>query len=101
MEDLLPGDVATAFTVAMIWGHGSTGYGPYRTATTLTATRSPKGVPVDATVRSRLGESIEVAREAGCVEGYRLLANRLGRVSGLGPAFFVKWLYFVTARGEA
>ncbi len=101
VEDLLPRDVTAAFTVAMIWGHGSTGYGPYRTATILTASRSPKNVPVDATVRGRLGESVEVAREAGSVEGYRFLNNRPGKVSGLGPAFFTKWLYFVTARGEA
>jgi hypothetical protein len=101
VEGLLPGDVVGAFTVAMIWGHGSSGYGPYRTARVLTAARSPKGAPVSPDVRSRLGESVEVAREGGPVEGYRLLNNRPGKVAGLGPAFFTKWLYFITARGDA
>ena len=101
VDGLLPGDVVGAFTVAMIWGHGTSGYGPYRTARVLTAARSPMGAPVSPGVRSRLGESIEVAREGGPVEGYRYLNNRPGKVDGLGPAFFTKWLYFVTARGDA
>ncbi|MDM8086420.1 hypothetical protein QUV83_16735 [Cellulomonas cellasea] len=101
VEQLVPDDVTGAFTVAMIWGHGTTGYGPYRTARVLTAEKKPKGHTVAPNVRSRLTESVEVARAAGAVEGYRFLNNKPGRIAGLGPAFFTKWLYFVTARGEA
>lgn len=101
VEDLLPGDVTAAFTAAMIWGHGSSGYGPYRTAKILTAAPSPEIAPVAPAVRDRLGESVEVARDRGAVEGYRFLNNRPGKISGLGPAFFTKWLYFVTARGDS
>src|SRR5690606_20850582 len=32
VETLLETNPAGAFVVAMVWGHGSTGYGPYRTA---------------------------------------------------------------------
>lgn len=101
VEGLLPGDVVGAFTVAMIWGHGTSGYGPYRTARVLTADSSPRNARVSPGVRSRLGESVEVAQEGGPVEGYRFLNNHPGKVGGLGPAFFTKWLYFVTARGDA
>lgn len=99
VEEMLPGDVVGAFTVAMIWGHGSSGYGPYRTARVLTGERSPMGAPVSPGVRSRPRESVDVAREDGPVEGYRFLNNRPGKIGGLGPAFFTKWLYFTTARG--
>lgn len=101
VEDLLPGDVTAAFTVAMIWGHGFSGYGPYRTAKVLTAAPSPRTAPVSTVVRDRLGESVEVSRQRGAIEGYRFLNNGTGKIAGLGPAFFTKWLYFVTARGQA
>jgi len=101
VERLLPDDATAAFTVAMVWGHGSSGYGPYRTAKVLTAAPSPKDAPVAPWVRDRLQESVEVARERGAIEGYRFLNNRPGKVTGLGPAFFTKWLYFVTARGDS
>ena len=42
VEDLLPQHVIGAFTVAMIWGHGGSGYGPYRTAWVLTGSRQPQ-----------------------------------------------------------
>ena len=100
VEELLPDNVAGAFTVAMIWGHGSSGYGPYRTASVLTASRRPVGHAFSAAVAERLLESVEIARDSGPVEGYRYLNNMPGKIAGLGPAFFTKWLYFVTARGN-
>lgn len=101
VDDVLPGHVAAAFTVAMIWGHGTSGYGPYRTARVLTGSRRPDGLPLSLAVEDRLRESATVAREGGPVEGYRYLNNAPGKIAGLGPAFFTKWLYFVTARGSA
>lgn len=32
--------------------------------------------------------------------GYRFLNTQDGKISNLGPAFFTKWLYFVTADGS-
>ena len=101
VEDLLPDDVTAAFTVAMIWGHGGSGYGPYRTAKILTGgALSPKAAPVAPATRERLAKSAEIARDRGAVAGYRVLNNQPGKVAGLGPAFFTKWLYFTTARGD-
>lgn len=98
---LLPTNVAGAFTVAMIWGHGLSNYGAYRTACILTAQKKPKGAPMSDAVAGRLSESVDIARVQGPVEGYRYLNNRPGKVAGLGPAFFTKWLFFITAWGDA
>lgn len=100
VNNVLTGQVAAAFAVAMIWGHGTSGYGPYRTAAVLTASRRPAGLPLSPAVEDRLRESATVARDRGPVEGYRYLNNSPGKIAGLGPAFFTKWLYFVTVRGS-
>lgn len=47
-----------------------------------------------ASVRS---DATRWASDDGAVEGYRFLNNRPGKVAWLGPAFFTKWLYFITA----
>jgi len=101
VEDLLPSNVAGAFTAAMIWGHGSSGYGPFRTARVLSGAKQPRGVGLSDAVVERLAQSVTIARRDGAVEGYRFLNNTDGKIAGLGPAFFTKWLYFVTARGDA
>jgi len=54
----------------------------------------------DAVV-DKLAQSVTIALRDGAVEGYRLVNNTDGKVAGLGPAFFTKWRYFVTARGDA
>ncbi len=101
VEQLLPENPAAAFTAAMIWGHGTSGYGPYRTACVLTADRKPKNKQLSEQVIERLSTSVETARNEGAVEGYRYLNNAEGKIKGLGPAFFTKWLYFVTGRGNS
>lgn len=101
VEQLIPGNVPAAFVVAMIWGHGKTGYGPYRTARVLTGLKAPAGAPLSQSVVDRLTESIEVSRRESAVAGFRFLNNDPGRIAFLGPAFFTKWLYFATARGVA
>lgn len=93
---LTDGQVASAFVAAMIWGHGYAGYGPYRTACVLTGRSAPRGAPADAAVLDKLYASAEWVRDPGPVEAYRYLNNE-GKVSGLGPAFFTKWLYFTSA----
>ncbi len=53
----------------MIWGHGWSGYGPYRTARISTGARTPWGAPVSADVVGRPVESADVVRREGPVEG--------------------------------
>ena len=84
VEGLLPANVAGAFTVAMIWGHGWSGYGPYRTARVLSGAERPAGAPLSPAVLGQLEESVEAARNGGAVAGYRFLNNRPGKVDGLG-----------------
>lgn len=94
---LRPGDsedpqaVVTAFIAAMIWGYGSTGYGPYRTERVLTTDRD--AVP-------HLCEIAEIAQnpERGGLEAFTTIARaRNGSyLKYLGPAFGTKFLYFLT-----
>lgn len=91
-QDAIP----AAFIACMVWGHGHSGYGPFRTARILSASLEPVDKSVDATVVDRLKTSIERVRVAGSVEAYRYLNNE-GHIGGLGPAFFTKWLYFASA----
>lgn len=89
-------DIAPAFVVAMVWGHGPSNYGPYRTAAVLTANRKPRGNSLDPGVVAKLDESARLARKEGGLSAFRFLSNE-GHVGGLGSAFFTKWLYFASA----
>lgn len=95
-ERLRASEVAPALVVAMIWGHGDSGYGPYRTALVLTGRSRPKGHPADPKVLEKLQQSTIVLKQQGPIEAFRRL-NNAGHIAGLGPAFFTKWLYFVSA----
>ncbi|RSM52527.1 hypothetical protein DMH03_40155 [Amycolatopsis sp. WAC 01376] len=75
-----------AFLVAMIWGYGPVGYGPWRTARVLT--ENPHAV-------DRLAEAARVARDHGGPAAFRSLADDPLRY--LGVAFGTKYLRFVTA----
>lgn len=88
-------DTASAFVAAMMWGHGSSGYGPYRTAYVLTGSRAFHGANISEQSVRRLEKASEIATQDGPVAGYYYLNNE-GKIAGLGPAFFTKWLYFVT-----
>ena len=91
-------NIVGAFTAAMVWGYGETGYGPTRTRWVLSGSRD-RSTHLDETVPAKLATGASVANRSGAVEGYRYLNNE-GRIWGLGPAFFTKWLYFTT-RGTA
>ncbi|WP_315772341.1 hypothetical protein [Rhodococcoides kroppenstedtii] len=100
VDGLIDTDTAAAFVVAMIWGHGKSGYGPFRTARILTGgRRRPLEHDLSSDVIDRLRASVDHVRRDGPVEGYRYLAND-GALWGLGPAFFTKWLCFASARGD-
>lgn len=85
-----------AFVAAMVWGYGKAGYGPYRTLRALSG-GSAQSPGLDESVLARLREASEHARERGPLAGFYTLNNAPGKVRGLGPAFFTKWLYFTTA----
>lgn len=94
-EFLEAGDVRSAFCAAMVWGHGPAGYGAYRTRTVLAGSKTASA---DDVVH-HLSRAAAIADEKGAVEGFRYLNNE-GHIAGLGPAFFTKWLYFSSAKGD-
>ena len=65
------------------WGQGTNGYGPHRLRKILGTQ------PQD--VESALSSAVTTVESEGSAQGYRYLQ---GRVTGLGPAFFTKFLYF-------
>lgn len=95
--DLEDDNIVGAFIAVMIWGHGTVGYGPYRTLQVLSDNfRDGRGLSDE--VVAKLRRSISVAREQGSIEGFRHLANE-GKLRELGASFFTKWLYYITATG--
>lgn len=105
-RELEGGRFAGAFIAAMVWGHGNSGYGPYRTAAILAGlgdrSRAARtgGVRTQAAspeVVVKLRASADLLSQEGPIRAYRYLNNADGHVAGLGPAFFTKWLYFVSA----
>lgn len=78
-----------AFVAIMIWGYGSTGYGPHRVGEMRVSRSEGLG--------KYLLNIIEQAQD-GPAEAYRLLAN--DKASKLGPSYASKVAYFVTP-GEA
>lgn len=99
----MPGDgehdaraVVTAFLAAMIWGYGTTGYGPYRTSRVLAS--DPDIVKHLIDVASRAQGSPNGGEDA-----FRHIAEHRGQadyLKYLGPAFGTKFLYFLTAASE-
>ncbi|MET9953213.1 hypothetical protein ABZ135_16920 [Streptomyces sp. NPDC006339] len=71
-----------ALVAPYVWGQGRAGYGPHRLKKILAASH----------VGDAVAEARAALREKGAVAGYRAL---YGAVSGLGPAFFTKLLYFL------
>lgn len=104
--------VTCAFVAVMVWAYGEkAGYAPYRVLRVLTACKRPDGEGINPRVVAALQRSIEIALADGAVEGFSYLndcthkvrshqrddADMLvgvdcGRIYGLGPSFFTKWL---------
>ncbi|SMY12158.1 hypothetical protein BJEO58_01752 [Brevibacterium jeotgali] len=111
-----PEDAVGAFTATMAWAYGErAGYAGYRVARILTASSRPEGREESLRVRTALRTSLEVAVRDGAIEGFSYLndcthkvkshqgtdADHLvgvdcGRIYGLGPSFFTKWLHIGT-----
>lgn len=95
-DALARGDARSAFIATMVWGYGRMGYGPYRTKSILDGTDdvSPKEV------EEKLLKAAQIVSGKGHVEAYKAMLNGTVRVTGLGPAFFTKWLSFSSANGD-
>ncbi|GAA4509598.1 8-oxoguanine DNA glycosylase OGG fold protein [Brevibacterium yomogidense] len=108
-----PDNVTGAFATTMVWAYGEkAGYAPYRVLRVLTASPEPDGMPENPRVRDVLRRAIELTCTEGAAEGFSYLndcthkvrshqrddADLLvgvdcGRIYGLGPSFFTKWLH--------
>ncbi|GAA4747170.1 hypothetical protein MUG78_16095 [Gordonia alkaliphila] len=102
-SELADGRVLPAFVAAMVWGYGTSGYGPTRVRWMLTGLQQGAAT---APVREDVVDRLRIAAAkvtssgddstSGPVEGFRYLTNE-GHIKQLGPAFFTKWLYFASA----
>ncbi len=74
-----------SFLAAMMWGYGTTGYGPHRTRIMLD---SPN-------VESVLTDTYYLLKEGKVVEAYQQFrVKRVNLIKRCGPAFFTKFFYF-------
>ncbi|MFF4257818.1 hypothetical protein ACFY1L_42190 [Streptomyces sp. NPDC001663] len=74
---------AEALVASYVWGQGKTSYGPYRLKHILA---QPSAVPA-------LAQAAAALPEKGAIAAY---SGLMGAVKGLGPAFFTKFLYFLS-----
>ena len=81
--------------VVLAWGHGSNGYGPYRTRTVLAA--DPNGEKLDRALAALRAERPSERDLQDAYVAFRSSAH----VQGLGASFFTKLLYFAGYRRGA
>jgi hypothetical protein len=80
-------DPSQLFVAVMMWGYGTRGYGPARTAKMLATTDADR----------RIASAFQAANDPrdGARSGYAALADpAVARLAWLGPAFGTKFLYF-------
>lgn len=73
-----------AFLAVMAWGYGNVGYGPWRTQRVFRE---------NATIAASLASATATLAAEGAIAAYGQLAGP-HRLSGLGPSFGTKYLYF-------
>lgn len=88
-------EAVQVFLLAMLWGYGLVGYGPFRTRRILDRPEAA----------AELLEVAEVAQRNGGLAAFQLIADRRnGGASSflkwLGPAFGTKYIYFLTAKSN-
>jgi hypothetical protein len=91
-----------ALVTVLQWGYGVGGRGPSRARKILTGGvhDAARTRPADPTVATRLAASADTVRTRTPREAYAQMAYGDGKIAGLGPAFFTKWLYAVSAKGD-
>jgi hypothetical protein len=83
-------DIVEAFLVSQIWGYGRRGYGPYRVGRILG----------QADAARRLRCAYDTLVEEGPVAAFGAFSDA-HRLTGLGPAFFTKFMFFADRTGQA
>lgn len=91
-----------AFLIAMMWGYGNVGFGPYRTRRVLTRDETEELTPEGGPVAKDLLEVARKARGEGGLSAFSDVAQKRNEDAGylkwLGPAFGSKYIYIVTAK---
>ncbi|UZD61108.1 hypothetical protein [Brevibacterium sp. JSBI002] len=88
-------EAVQVFLLAMLWGHGLVGYGPFRTSRILDRPEAA----------AELLEVAQVAQRDGGLAAFKLVVDRRNGESRsflkwLGPAFGTKYIYFLTAKNN-
>lgn len=88
-------EAVQVFLLAMLWGYGLVGYGPFRTRRIMDR---PEAV-------AELLEVAQVAQRDGGLAAFQLIADRRSGgtksfLKWLGPAFGTKYIYFLTAKSN-
>src|SRR5699024_988610 len=88
-------EAVQVFLLAMLWGYGLVGYGPFRTRRILE----------QPTAAAELLEVAQVAQRDGGLAAFKLIADRRNGgarsfLRWLGPAFGTKYIYFLTAKNN-
>jgi hypothetical protein len=107
-DEVAAGRFGPAFIATMVWGYGTAGYGPYRTARALSGAMWPRSEqPAAPSTLTRLEKSLRRFRQSGPVEAFRYLTTppksrgeQAGKIPYLGAAFITKWLYFASCEGD-
>ncbi|RIJ77744.1 hypothetical protein D1871_05780 [Nakamurella silvestris] len=89
-----PPSALAAFIVAMVWGHGRSGYGPFRTARVINENGGQEVLGAEL-----LSIAQTCFTQGGLVAFGEIAARRKqdkGYLKHLGPAFGTKYLYFCT-----
>lgn len=88
-------EAVKVFLLAMLWGYGLVGYGPFRTRRILDRPEAA----------AELLEVAQVAQSDGGLAAFKLIADRRNGgersfLKWLGPAFGTKYIYFLTAKNN-
>lgn len=88
-------EAVQVFLLAMLWGYGLVGYGPFRTRRIIDR---PEAV-------AELLEVAQVAQRDGGLVAFQLIEDRRSGgkrsfLKWLGPAFGTKYIYFLTAKSN-
>ena len=92
-----------AFVTVLQWGYGTSARGASRARRILTGGvhDRARSRSLDPSVADKLHASIDPILAGEPRAAYAQLAFGEGKIAGFGPAFFTKWMYAVSSRGDA